>query len=322
MYSEYIYKKYTFGTDRIIRKAEKELIRLRKAGPFMLFINFMEAHLPYCPPEKALKQILPQDVSLKEVRDVNLDVIKYITGMVPMAENDFRKLKLLYQAEVNYLDQCLGRLFKLIKKLGIYDKSMIIIMSDHGENLGEHGLMGHQFCLSETLLKIPLIIKYPQREFMGENNELVENIDIFPTILDEIEIQDQDALKWIQGISLKDQAALMERRSCYSEYYDMSPSREKLSSVNPDFNPESVDETLVAVMEREWKYIKHGKKKNELFNIQSDPEELKNMIDEMKIDHWERQIELMPKSEVESAGKKNYDFEPEIAKSLKALGYI
>jgi len=321
LYLKMIYKKLTFGTERIIRKAQTELVRLHRSKPFMMFINFMEAHLPYCPPDRILQQILPTHTSLSEIKDVNLDAFKYMTGLIPMGEDDFEKLKVLYQAEINYLDLCLGRLFDFMKKLKIYDKSMIIVLSDHGENLGEHKLLDHQFCLYETLLKIPLIIKYPYQEIRGESLRQVQNIDIFPTIVDYLNLNDRICSKHLQGISLKDEEVLEKRKYIYAEYYEINPGREALLSINPTFDVESIEEGLIAIIADEWKYIKHEKNRDELFFIPSDPLELNNLADENSKIFWEREIAKMPKLNICSSGI-NYDFDSDTLKSLKALGYI
>jgi len=170
-------------------------------------------------------------------------------------------------------------------------------------------------------LKIPLIIKYPYQEIRGESLRQVQNIDIFPTIVDYLNLNDRICSKHLQGISLKDEEVLEKRKYIYAEYYEINPGREALLSINPTFDVESIEEGLIAIIADEWKYIKHEKNRDELFFIPSDPLELNNLADENSKIFWEREIAKMPKLNICSSGI-NYDFDSDTLKSLKALGYI
>ena len=83
-----------------------------------------------------------------------------------------------------YLDSYLHRLFQTLKRLNIYDNSMIIITSDHGESFGNHGIMTHGFSLYEEEIRVPLIIKYPSsKPYTGIIEDPVSLVDVLPTIL-------------------------------------------------------------------------------------------------------------------------------------------
>ena len=73
----------------------------------------------------------------------------------------------------------------ILEKHKLLDDTIIIILSDHGDNIGDHGLMFHYFSLYDTLIKIPLFVKYPAGHYIkGRVTEIVQNTDILPTILD------------------------------------------------------------------------------------------------------------------------------------------
>jgi len=90
-----------------------------------------------------------------------------------------------YDAEINYLDFAAGRLIERLREQGLYDDTLIIVTSDHGEHLGEQGRFSHQFSVEEELLHVPLMIKYPGNAGGGTvvDNPLVSTLDVYQTIL-------------------------------------------------------------------------------------------------------------------------------------------
>jgi len=91
----------------------------------------------------------------------------------------------LYDGSVAYTDKCVGDLFAILRQLGLYDKSLIILVSDHGEEFQEHGFMLHENpYYYEELVRVPMIIKLPGAAVAGKVVAgLIESIDIMPTIL-------------------------------------------------------------------------------------------------------------------------------------------
>ena len=88
------------------------------------------------------------------------------------------------------MDHHLGRLMDGLRELGLYDETWIIVTSDHGELLGEHGIYGHGTTLHEPLLRIPLILKHPgTRTAPGTRDDDVQLVDRLPTILAELGLE-------------------------------------------------------------------------------------------------------------------------------------
>ncbi|HSG40659.1 MAG TPA: sulfatase-like hydrolase/transferase, partial [Thermoanaerobaculia bacterium] len=93
-------------------------------------------------------------------------------------------LRALYDAEVRYTDQELGRFLDLLKWLGLYEGSFVILASDHGEEFAEHGGLEHGKTLFEEVLRIPLIVKYPGGRWAGQRiGGAVSLVDVAPTVL-------------------------------------------------------------------------------------------------------------------------------------------
>lgn len=90
-----------------------------------------------------------------------------------------------YDGEVAYADEIVGRLVSYLKAHQLYDRSTIILLSDHGEGLGDHGEDGHGLLLFDESLRIPMIVKLPAGEGAGRHvTSVAQHIDIVPTILD------------------------------------------------------------------------------------------------------------------------------------------
>ncbi len=113
---------------------------------------------------------------------------------------DLERINAIYDSDISYQDQLVGRLMDQLEEWGVLDKTMIIISADHGEELWEDGRCGHGFTLLETLVRVPLLIHYPPL-FPGGRvvTEGVESVDILPTIL---AAMGQEMPAMVQGQSL------------------------------------------------------------------------------------------------------------------------
>jgi arylsulfatase A-like enzyme len=155
---------------------------------FFVFLHSYETHRPYRD---------PMGVAWK-VRK------KYVeTGLLEKAKQNYESDQasffsvydrlILYDSEIMYTDYHIGRLFDALKEMGLYDESLIIFTSDHGEEFGEHGNFYHGKALYRESVFVPLIVKLPhQRNGYREDGWTAEGIDILPTVLDLCEIEDHD----------------------------------------------------------------------------------------------------------------------------------
>jgi arylsulfatase A-like enzyme len=110
----------------------------------------------------------------------------HLDGMSPSGVVPLRLAKLSpYDAKIAYADELVGQLIAFLKKRGLYNGGVLVLTSDHGESLGDHGEQGHGLFLYEAAIRTPLIIKLPRRDGGGRHSTaLVQHIDIAPTVLD------------------------------------------------------------------------------------------------------------------------------------------
>ncbi|MEW5693812.1 MAG: sulfatase, partial [Candidatus Hydrogenedentota bacterium] len=186
-----------------------------KKGPRFIFINWLECHKPYVSPysykNKWLGYQPPKDEYMNRYKKIRYDKNTKLT----YTQEDRTFFYKYYLAAINYLDDCLKNLFEILSRdKQRFDKSMIIITSDHGENIFEHNLWGHMGSLHNNLLKIPLVILYPDRLITGEDNSIATILDIFPTIL--------GVLKISKPVEIRGYDLLSNTRDekVYAEYFD------------------------------------------------------------------------------------------------------
>ena len=144
----------------------------------------------------------------------------HLDGMKPGAATPARFARLSpYDARIAYADELVGGLLAFLKKRGLYYGAIIVLTSDHGESLGNHGELGHGLLLHEASLRVPLIVKLPRRDGGGRHSPvLVQHADIAPTILD---LAGAPTPSGVRGRSLRrvldSPAATLADRAIYAE---------------------------------------------------------------------------------------------------------
>jgi arylsulfatase A-like enzyme len=157
---------------------------------FFMFLHTYEVHDPYTPDQEYLELFesdysgsLPSDIGAAELAAINRHDAN-------LTEQDIDHVRNLYNAEIRSMDDGFGELIAYLREKNLYDNTLIIFTSDHGEEFGEHGNIGrHFFTLYDELIHVPLIIKMPNSQLAGQIVEKqVRGIDLLPTILGIVDI--------------------------------------------------------------------------------------------------------------------------------------
>ncbi|MFC3958831.1 sulfatase [Halovivax cerinus] len=164
----------------------KAFVEARDAGWFA-FVNLMDAHLPYYPPDAYRERFAP---------GVDPDAVcqnskAYNAGVRDVDDAEWRAIRDLYDAEIAHMDAELGRLFRWLRETDRWDETTVIVAADHGELHGEHGLYGHEFALYDELVNVPLLVTHPALE-TGRRADLVELLDLYHTVLDALSVDPSD----------------------------------------------------------------------------------------------------------------------------------
>ncbi len=243
--------------------------------PVFLFIHYYDAHKEYAPPE-------PFATSFKDDP---------------------------YAGEIAYTDHCIGQVIEKLKDLNMYDSTLIIVTSDHGEMLGEHGELTHTYFIYQSALHVPMVYKLPGSNTAHKIEDLASIIDIVPTVCDLVGIEPPVE---IQGKNLagyfRNDPPLPEDRYLYCE------------SMQPVFYGAN---SLVGLVGRQWKYIHTTRP--ELFDLQRDPGEQVNLVEteSRQADILKENLNQISKQAVRpEIVQKGNQLAPKLMDHLRTLGYV
>ncbi len=180
------------NTPRSIRDAARFIerrVNRARGHPHFLFVNLMETHLPYTPPRTYLESFAPSylegGAARDFVRDFNRRAADWFTPpLEPFSDLEAEALGQMYDAEVAYQDHLLSRLLEVLDRPEHRDNTLVVLVADHGEMLGEHQLMGHAFGVYEELIHVPLLIRFPGQVDGRRVADPVSATRLFHTTLD------------------------------------------------------------------------------------------------------------------------------------------
>ena len=223
--------------------------------PFFLFFNFIDPHFPYSPPP-SWRYAFSKDAELGErIARFEFDELAMAAGDRPIDVSRFRPF---YEAELLYLDTVVGRLIAWLQRRELYDETLIVVVSDHGEHLGERGHFSHQFSVGEELLKVPLLIKYPGGDQAGRvvDDPRVSNLDVYETILHAGRGKAVEGSEEVPSRNLGSMEAF-DRDFLIAEYYHSVPYLRTSQTQYPafDFTSERVDRRVVFDGEARYEFV-------------------------------------------------------------------
>ncbi|MCP4661472.1 MAG: sulfatase-like hydrolase/transferase [bacterium] len=194
--------------------------------PFFLFFHLYEPHLPYNPPEPFLS--------------------RYGRS---------------YDGEVAAADALVGRLFDELRRLELYDRAVILVLSDHGEGLMDHGESGHGIFLYREVLQVPLLLKLPGSRFGGTVvGEPAQLVDVFPTLARLAGVEVPEGVRGISLLELLDDEPPQRRHYAETYYPRIHFGWSELASL----------------IEGDFHYLEAPEP--ELYNLRTDPGEKENVL--------------------------------------------
>ena len=181
-----------------------------------------------------------------------------------------------YDAEIAFVDRQVGRLLEFIKTQGLDSRTLIVVVGDHGEGLGEHVERTHGSTLYDATQRVPLIFRLPEKAHAGSRVAAnVSQVDVFPTMLELLGINER---RKISGVSFRQ--ALSGKPQAPRECYSTTDEPFLLNGCSP----------LRSLSDRTWKYIRTTKP--ELYDLASDEHELHNLAGERPdvLRDWEHRL--------------------------------
>ncbi|UCG32110.1 MAG: sulfatase [Phycisphaerales bacterium] len=314
--------------------------------PFFLFWHTFEVHPPYID-GTYLDEVLPPETAA-EVRGFLQDTERRFTYRAPTLDEQYNTVersktflndKQIYNAEVcealydggiASMDSWLGDFLRRLRLRGLYDRSLIILTSDHGEEFEDH-LRGaiyaaHGHSVYDEMVRVPLIIKLPHRQFAGMRiTSTARMIDLMPTVLDVLGIRRRP--KDMQGLSLRPlweqpdtphgRLAVSEALAAMSEKKAVRTERYKfMYSLDPD-----------TVAKHGRNYVPDHLENTELYDLHADPKESTNLLESPRsgqiaelaaaLEQHLRDFAKQPQGKADTV-----ELDEETIENLRALGYL
>ena len=261
--------------EEVIRSAEAWLDN-NSTKPFFLFVHLYDLHTPYQLPAKESARFGGSG----------------------------------YDAELHYVDESLGQFLGFLRKNGLFDKVLIVFLSDHGESLGEHGEATHGYFIYQSTLHVPLVIHFPAGggPFSARVSKPAALVDVGPTVLDFLGVtipshfQGQSRLELFRSQPPPGDAAVYSQSLYAHEHYRCSP--------------------LHSLREGRYKYIEAPKP--ELYDLEHDPHELTNLYrTEQSIGlSMHRKLSSLMAGYPQAPAVAANAISPKAVEQLRALGYI
>ncbi len=183
-----------------------------------------------------------------------------------------------YEGSIAYLDHQLGMLFRELGARGILDSTLVVVSSDHGEQFGEHGYVGHANSLYGILVHVPLVISFPGRIPSGIVKSVVSLRDLPATVMDQLNL---GSVSPFEGRSL---AAWWSGEESLGIREDTALSEVEYRPGLPGW-PMRGRGAIASVVMDHWHYIRSGDGREELYDLGVDPEELEDRARESGLEN-------------------------------------
>ena len=327
-------------TERSIRDTTAFIkdIQDDQQGGHFVFLNLMETHLPFSPPDEFVRKFVPYFYETPEaqqfMRGFNRKAMQWLIPLIePFSEVEAATLSDMYDAEVAYQDHLLAQMIDVLNSPYHRENSMVVFMADHGEMLGEHGFMGHGFGVYEELVRVPLFMRVPGLTSPGKVRKHISTTQVFHTVLDYFGYESLET-PYAAEVDVRSQSLLrlVEKRDAtpvniISEACAPENAIEIMQKHAPDLlSSLHADRTRRAVYQGETKMIQVEGISKLLYDLAGDPGEGRPYQDASRIDALTKALDAyleLSASRQSGSTKRKIAMDDEIVQQrLRELGYL
>lgn len=248
-----------------VTEEAKKFITSHMKETFFLWVHYMDPHTPLLPPTSYIEKIDGFEISRRDCLELYR---KQVSKKHDLSDHEIEKLKALYSAEIQYVDEEVGHFIEYLETNNLIENTTIALTADHGEEFNEHGDLLHKEKLYDELLHVPLLVWDPDLKPKRIRTP-VSLIDLSPTLLHLLdveipqEMQGHSLLPLIKGESRSRSKIISE--VVHTERWNLPSSSIK-----------------IALRDEQWKLIHNRLVSDELYNLKEDPKETVNLINEEK----------------------------------------
>ncbi len=207
---------YKSVTAPLLNKTAVKWIEESADDPFFLFLHYWDVHYDFAPGP-------PYDTMFDPDYEGDVDGTDFYFSKAVhanMAPRDLEHVLALYDGEIRLVDDHIGKLRAALERLGVADRTIIVVTSDHGDEFFEHGRKGHHRTLYEEVLHVPLIVYVPHMEMAVESiADNASTIDIMPTVLGLTGLDQPSGLEGVDFTDVMTGTAPVPDRTVFGELY-------------------------------------------------------------------------------------------------------
>lgn len=293
-----------------------------RSRPYFAFLNYMEAHRPYIP-ARAARQRLMTPAQIEASYQVDRSWIStwaYTFGLKEYTPEEIELTRLTYDATLTELDEHFKKLMEALQAQGALDNTVVIVTSDHGELLGEHHMLDHQYAVHEELLRVPLIIHHPRLFPAGREERPVSTLDLFPTLL-EVAGAARPANLPARGVSLLRPLAERDRFAEYPRAFETA--FQTVGRAYPQLEPQKWRRSLRAFYRGCYKAIWASDGRHELFDLCTETGGAMPLTDQPHVlADMLKELDRFLTGLRAAAGGGGAPVDPGHLKHLKPIGYV
>lgn len=298
--------------------------------PYFLFVNLIEPHMPYRPPFEAAEPFIsPREVWLAAMQaffpsgqSPAYTTNRHYSKKKPLADAEWAQLRALYEGELRSTDAIVKQIVARVDQASDPKNTLVFLLSDHGENLGDHGHITHIFNLYDSNLKIALLARGPGFAAGTQEKKLVQIVDLYPTILHAAGLAPEAGCA---GLDLRGKLPEARLLSAALDYPKLS--FETFTQDIRDSNAlDPYKRDLSAAISARYKVIRSSNGPLEIYDLIADPNETKPLaadaIDADTLKGLVTFLDLSAAKATSHATSSQLTQDPAVLKALRALGYV
>jgi arylsulfatase A-like enzyme len=305
--------------------------------PMFLFVNYLECHWPYAPPRRLHRLVGGPHFGPVDDLRFRLSLAKRVGPWDAIGTADEKTLEVysaLYDAEHRNVDELLDELLDILSGSGhLRDgEAMVMVTSDHGDHVGEHGLADHQASLDDHLIEVPFVAWGPGVLPEQRTTSMYEFVDVLPSLAALLGLDPPEGVPAGRRTGLFAAAESGEDGVAFAEWRAWAPEDlARVSARHPRYDFTPLVRDLVCVRDERFKLVERGDGTRALFDLREDPHEDRDVADPQRddVERLSRHLERERASWTDPASPGGAheraltgQQEDEIERHLADLGYL